>query len=45
MLLRNADAAMSYAKSRGRAHVQLFEPRMNADLLQRLQLEAALRRR
>ena len=44
MLLRNADAAMSYAKSRGRAHVQLFEPRMNTDLLQRLQLEAALRR-
>jgi diguanylate cyclase (GGDEF)-like protein/PAS domain S-box-containing protein len=44
MLLRNADAAMSYAKSRGRAHVQLFEPRMNSDLLQRLQLEAALRR-
>jgi diguanylate cyclase (GGDEF)-like protein/PAS domain S-box-containing protein len=44
MLLRNADAALSYAKSRGRAHVQLFEPRMNADLLQRLQLEAALRR-
>jgi diguanylate cyclase (GGDEF)-like protein/PAS domain S-box-containing protein len=44
MLLRNADAALSYAKSRGRAHVQLFEPRMNTDLLQRLQLEAALRR-
>jgi diguanylate cyclase (GGDEF)-like protein/PAS domain S-box-containing protein len=44
MLLRNADAALSYAKSRGRANVQLFEPRMNADLLQRLQLEAALRR-
>jgi diguanylate cyclase (GGDEF)-like protein/PAS domain S-box-containing protein len=44
MLLRNADAALSYAKSRGRAHVQLFEPRMNADLLRRLQLEAALRR-
>jgi diguanylate cyclase (GGDEF)-like protein/PAS domain S-box-containing protein len=44
MLLRNADAALSYAKSRGRAHVQLFEPRMNAELLRRLQLEAALRR-
>ena len=44
MLLRNADAALSYAKSRGRAHVQLFEPRMNEDLLRRLQLEAALRR-
>jgi diguanylate cyclase (GGDEF)-like protein/PAS domain S-box-containing protein len=44
MLLRNADAALSYAKSRGRAHVQFFEPRMNSDLLQRLQLEAGLRR-
>jgi len=44
MLLRNADAALSYAKSRGKANVQLFEPRMNADLLERLQLEAALRR-
>jgi diguanylate cyclase len=44
MLLRNADAALSYAKSRGRANVQLFEPRMNSDLLRRLQLEAALRR-
>ncbi len=44
MLLRNADAALSFARSRGRANVQLFEPRMNAELLQRLQLEAALRR-
>ncbi len=44
MLLRNADAALAYAKSRGRGHVQFFEPRMNADLLRRLQLEAALRR-
>jgi diguanylate cyclase (GGDEF)-like protein len=44
MLLRNADAALSYAKSRGKANVQFFEPRMNADLLERLQLEAALRR-
>lgn len=44
MLLRNADAALSYAKSRGRGHVQLFEPRMNEDLLRRLQMEAALRR-
>jgi diguanylate cyclase (GGDEF)-like protein/PAS domain S-box-containing protein len=44
MLLRNADAALSFAKSRGRANVQLFEPRMNADLLRRLQLEAGLRR-
>jgi diguanylate cyclase (GGDEF)-like protein/PAS domain S-box-containing protein len=44
MLLRNADAALSFAKSRGRANVQVFEPRMNSDMLRRLQLEAALRR-
>jgi diguanylate cyclase (GGDEF)-like protein/PAS domain S-box-containing protein len=44
MLLRNAHAALSFAKSRGRSVVQLFEPRMNAEVLQRLQLEAALRR-
>jgi diguanylate cyclase (GGDEF)-like protein/PAS domain S-box-containing protein len=44
MLLRNADAALSFAKSRGKSHVQLFEPRMNDDLVRRLQLEAALRR-
>src|SRR5512141_1542800 len=44
MLMRNADAALSYAKSRGKGRVQLFEPRMNEDLVRRLQLEAALRR-
>lgn len=44
MLLRNADAALSFAKSRGRGNVQLFEPRMNAEMVRRLQLEAGLRR-
>ena len=44
MLLRNAAAAMSFAKSRGRGNVQLFEPRMNAEVVRRLQIEAGLRR-
>lgn len=44
MLLRNADAALSYGKSRGRGSVQLFEPRMNSEMVRRLQLEAGLRR-
>ncbi len=44
MLLRNADAALSFAKSRGRGNVQLFEPRMNDEMVRRLQLEAGLRR-
>jgi len=44
MLLRNAHAALSFAKSRGRGAVQMFEPRMNSEVLERLQLEAALRR-
>lgn len=44
MLLRNADAALSFAKSRGRGNVQLFEPRMNEEMVRRLQLEAGLRR-
>ncbi len=44
MLLRNADAALSFAKSRGRGNVQLFEPRMNAEMVRRLQIEAGLRR-
>lgn len=44
MLLRNADAALSFAKARGRGNVQVFEPRMNSDMVRRLQLEAGLRR-
>ena len=44
MLLRNADAALSFAKSRGTGRVQMFEPRMNEELLRRLKVEAGLRR-
>lgn len=44
MLLRNADAALAYAKARGAGRVQAFEPRMNEDLLRRLTVEAGLRR-
>jgi len=44
MLLRNADAALSYAKARGTGRVQMFEPRMNEELLRRLKVEAGLRR-
>jgi diguanylate cyclase (GGDEF)-like protein/PAS domain S-box-containing protein len=44
MLLRNADAALSYAKARGMGRVQMFEPRMNEELLRRLKVEAGLRR-
>jgi diguanylate cyclase (GGDEF)-like protein len=44
MLLRNADAALSYAKARGIGRVQTFEPQMNEELLRRLKVEAGLRR-
>lgn len=44
MLLRNADAALAYAKGRGAGRVQVFEPRMNEELLRRLKIEAGLRR-
>jgi len=44
MLLRNADAALAYAKARGTGRVQMFEPRMNDELLRRLKVEAGLRR-
>lgn len=44
MLLRNADAALAYAKARGTGRVQMFEPRMNDDLVRRLKVEAGLRR-
>ncbi len=44
MLLRNADAALAFAKARGTGRLQMFEPRMNEDLLRRLKVEAGLRR-
>ena len=43
-LLRNADAAMYSAKSRGKARSVVFQPDMHIRALQRLDLEAELRR-
>jgi diguanylate cyclase (GGDEF)-like protein/PAS domain S-box-containing protein len=43
-LLRHADLAMYRAKSKGKACYELFEPRMNVDALERLELETELRR-
>jgi diguanylate cyclase (GGDEF)-like protein/PAS domain S-box-containing protein len=43
-LLKNADAAMYRAKSAGRNSFQFFSADMNAELSQRLTLEASLRR-
>ena len=42
-LLRNADAAMYHAKNRGRNNFQFFSAEMNADAVQRLNLESDLR--
>jgi diguanylate cyclase (GGDEF)-like protein/PAS domain S-box-containing protein len=43
-LLRNADVAMYTAKSRGRNRCELFKPSMHQAMLDRLDLEADLRR-
>lgn len=43
-LLRNADLAMYRAKSEGRGGYQIFEERMHAAVLDRLELECDLRR-
>jgi diguanylate cyclase (GGDEF)-like protein/PAS domain S-box-containing protein len=43
-LVRNADAAMYEAKQRGRGQFQFFTADMNARAMERIQLEAALRR-
>jgi diguanylate cyclase (GGDEF)-like protein len=43
-LLRNADLAMYMAKGRGKARYAVFESGMHAAVLQRLELEADLRR-
>jgi diguanylate cyclase (GGDEF)-like protein/PAS domain S-box-containing protein len=43
-LLRDADAAMYAAKARGKGHYELFEPGMHTQPLERLALEAELRR-
>lgn len=42
-VLRDADIAMYYAKSRGRKRYQVFEPQMRDRLMQRLTLESELR--
>lgn len=43
-LLRDADIAMYSAKGSGKAHYELFDPTMRARILERLGLEAELRR-
>jgi diguanylate cyclase (GGDEF)-like protein len=43
-LLRNADAAMYMAKTRGKGRCETFAPEMRAAALDRVQLEADLRR-
>ena len=43
-LLRNADVAMYRAKGAARARYEIFEPAMHAALVERLELEADLRR-
>lgn len=43
-LLRDADIAMYSAKGTGKAHFEIFDPTMRARILERLELEAELRR-
>jgi diguanylate cyclase (GGDEF)-like protein/PAS domain S-box-containing protein len=43
-LLRHADLAMYRAKRRGRARYEVFEPSMDAKVVERLMLETGLRR-
>lgn len=43
LLLRNADAALNHAKAAGRDNFQFFTPGMNAQVLERLTKENALR--
>jgi diguanylate cyclase (GGDEF)-like protein/PAS domain S-box-containing protein len=44
VLIRNADAAMYFAKERGRANMQFFVRELNRRVLARLSLESELRR-
>jgi len=43
-MLRHADMAMYRAKSRGKNRYEVFEPEMHAEVVDRLELEAELRR-
>jgi len=43
-LIRNADTAMYRAKELGRDNYQLYTPAMNAQMVERLELESSLRR-
>jgi predicted signal transduction protein with EAL and GGDEF domain len=43
-LIRNADVAMYEAKALGKSGYTVFEPRMYADVITRLELEADLQR-
>jgi diguanylate cyclase (GGDEF)-like protein len=43
-MIRDADAAMYLAKERGRARYEIYDERMRATLVERLDIETALRR-
>jgi diguanylate cyclase (GGDEF)-like protein/PAS domain S-box-containing protein len=43
-MIRDADAAMYLAKERGRARYEVYDERMRASLVERLDIETALRR-
>jgi diguanylate cyclase (GGDEF)-like protein/PAS domain S-box-containing protein len=42
-LVQNADTAMYRVKERGKGHYRFYQPKMNADLLSRIQLDHAMR--
>jgi diguanylate cyclase (GGDEF)-like protein/PAS domain S-box-containing protein len=42
-IVRDADTAMNFAKSKGRSRCEIFDPAMHANVVERLQLENDLR--
>jgi len=42
-LIQSADTAMYQVKERGKGHYRFYQPQMNADLLQRVQMDHAMR--